>query len=97
MTPLRYNSLFISDTHLGLHATRTEYLLDFLKHTESDNLYLVGNILDIWKMRSDWYWPSINNEIIYQVIDKAKRGTVRTLNKTIDLFNSSLKRIDDQL
>ncbi|MCU7932960.1 MAG: UDP-2,3-diacylglucosamine diphosphatase [Candidatus Thiodiazotropha sp. (ex Codakia rugifera)] len=75
MTPLRYKSLFISDTHLGLRAARTEYLLDFLKHTESDNLYLVGDILDIWKMRSGWYWPSINNEIIHRVIDKAKRGT----------------------
>ena len=50
MTSLKYKSLFLSDTHLGLRAARTEYLLDFLKHTESDNLYLVGDILDFWKM-----------------------------------------------
>jgi UDP-2,3-diacylglucosamine pyrophosphatase LpxH len=75
MTTLHYKSLFISDTHLGLRASRTEYLLDFLKNTDSDNLYLVGDILDFWKMRSGWYWPTINNEIIHQIIDKAKRGT----------------------
>ncbi|MES9955389.1 MAG: UDP-2,3-diacylglucosamine diphosphatase [Candidatus Thiodiazotropha sp. 6PLUC2] len=75
MASLKYRSLFLSDTHLGLRAARTEYLLDFLKHTESENLYLVGDILDFWKMRSGWYWPSINNEIINLVIKKAKQGT----------------------
>ncbi|MEW8231558.1 MAG: UDP-2,3-diacylglucosamine diphosphatase [Candidatus Thiodiazotropha endolucinida] len=75
MATLHYKSLFISDTHLGLRASRTEYLLDFLKHTDSDNLYLVGDIIDFWKMRSGWYWPAINNEIIQQIIAKAKRGT----------------------
>ena len=50
MTTLRYKSLFISDTHLGLRAARTEYLLDFLKHNECDALYLVGDIFDVWKM-----------------------------------------------
>ncbi|MCU7942488.1 MAG: hypothetical protein KZQ87_07380 [Candidatus Thiodiazotropha sp. (ex Cardiolucina cf. quadrata)] len=52
MTTLRYMSLFISDIHLGLRASRTQYLLDFLKHIDSDNLYPVGDILDFWKMRS---------------------------------------------
>ncbi|MET0010605.1 MAG: UDP-2,3-diacylglucosamine diphosphatase, partial [Candidatus Thiodiazotropha sp. 6PLUC4] len=75
MASLKYRSLFLSDTHLGLRAARTEYLLDFLKNTESENLYLVGDILDFWKMRSGWYWPSINNEIINLVIKKAKQGT----------------------
>ncbi|MCG7874668.1 MAG: UDP-2,3-diacylglucosamine diphosphatase [Candidatus Thiodiazotropha lotti] len=75
MASLKYKSLFLSDTHLGLRAARTEYLLDFLKHTESENLYLVGDILDFWKMRSGWFWPSINNEIINLVINKAKQGT----------------------
>ncbi|MES9925718.1 MAG: hypothetical protein ABW152_16675 [Candidatus Thiodiazotropha endolucinida] len=59
MTTLRYKSLFISDTHLGLCASRTEYLLDFLKNTDSDNLYLVGDIIDFWKMRSGWYWQAV--------------------------------------
>ncbi len=75
MTTLRYKSLFISDTHLGLRAARSEYLLDFLKHNESETLYLVGDIFDIWKMKSGWHWPAINNEIVRLVLDKAKQGT----------------------
>lgn len=75
MAILSYRSIFLSDTHLGLRAARTEYLLDFLKHVECDNLYLVGDIFDIWKMKTGWYWPSINNEIIRQVMDMARSGT----------------------
>ncbi|MEN8166521.1 MAG: UDP-2,3-diacylglucosamine diphosphatase [Pseudomonadota bacterium] len=74
MATLSYRTIFISDTHLGLRAARTEYLLDFLKHVECENLFLVGDIFDIWKMRTGWYWPSINNEIIRQVLEMARRG-----------------------
>ncbi len=75
MTTLRYKSLFLSDTHLGLRAAKTEYLRDFLKHSECDALYLVGDIFDVWKMKAGLHWPAINNEIVRLVIDKARRGT----------------------
>jgi UDP-2,3-diacylglucosamine pyrophosphatase LpxH len=75
MATLSYRSLFISDTHLGLKAARTEYLLDFLKHIECETLYLVGDIFDIWKMKTGWHWPSINNEIVRRVMDMTRQGT----------------------
>jgi len=75
MPTLKYNSLFLSDTHLGLRAARSEYLHDFLKHCECDALYLVGDIFDLWKMKSGWHWPAINNEIVRLILDKARRGT----------------------
>jgi UDP-2,3-diacylglucosamine pyrophosphatase LpxH len=75
MATLSFRTIFLSDIHLGLRASRTEYLLDFLKHTECETLYLVGDIFDVWKMKSGWHWPSINNEIIRLVLDKAKGGT----------------------
>jgi UDP-2,3-diacylglucosamine pyrophosphatase LpxH len=75
MAKLRYRSLFISDTHLGLKAARTEYLLDFLIHVECETLYLVGDIFDIWKMKTGWHWPSTNNEIIRRVMDMTRQGT----------------------
>ncbi|MDJ0807419.1 MAG: UDP-2,3-diacylglucosamine diphosphatase [Gammaproteobacteria bacterium] len=75
MATLSYESVFISDTHLGLRAARTEYLLDFLKHIECKTLYLVGDIFDIWKMKTGWHWPSINNEIIRRVMEMARQGT----------------------
>jgi UDP-2,3-diacylglucosamine pyrophosphatase LpxH len=75
MATLSYRTVFISDTHLGLRAARTEYLLDFLNHIECENLYLVGDIFDIWKLKSGWHWPAINNEIIRRLMAMARNGT----------------------
>ncbi len=72
---LRYRSVFISDTHLGLRAARIEYLLDFLRNTECENLYLVGDIVDIWKMRTGWHWTRVHNDLVREVLAKARRGT----------------------
>ena len=51
MNKLKYRSIFISDVHLGSKNCKAEYLLDFLRSTESDYLYLVGDIFDLWEMR----------------------------------------------
>ncbi len=75
MKPVTYRSIWISDTHLGLKASRTEYLYDFLSHTESEYLYLVGDIIDLWKIKRGWHWPEINNRIVRLVFEKASRGT----------------------
>ncbi len=70
-----YRSIFISDIHLGTRDAKVDYLLDFLKQTDSDYLYLVGDIFDLWKLKKGWYWPAANNELIAQIFAKAKRGT----------------------
>ncbi len=75
MQRLHYRSVFISDTHLGTKDAQSEYLLDFLRHTESEYIYLVGDILDLWKLRSGWYWPQRNNNIVQLLMHKAQRGT----------------------
>ena len=74
MTRLEYRTVWISDTHLGLKETRAEFLLDFLRHTRCDRLYLVGDIIDVWKMRSGLYWPAINNEIFRTIMRMAREG-----------------------
>lgn len=75
MSPLRYRAIFVSDVHLGTRDAQGEFLLDFLRHTSSQYLYLVGDIFDLWKMKNGWYWPTINNEIVRLVLDKALNGT----------------------
>ena len=42
----RYRAIFISDIHLGTRGCKASFLLDFLRHNESDTLYLVGDIID---------------------------------------------------
>ena len=72
----RYRTVWISDTHLGLKEARTDFLYDFLSTIECDTLYLVGDIIDGWKMKSGGFrWPEINNDIIKLVLSKARNGT----------------------
>ncbi len=78
MNPLRFNAIWISDMHLGLRSCRAEFLLDFLRHTESDHLYLVGDAIDFWNMKRSAYWPPLHNQVIQTVLDKAARGTCVT-------------------
>jgi UDP-2,3-diacylglucosamine pyrophosphatase LpxH len=51
-----FRALFISDVHLGARGCQAELLLDFLRYHEADSIYLVGDIVDGWRLRSSWYW-----------------------------------------
>jgi UDP-2,3-diacylglucosamine pyrophosphatase LpxH len=75
MASLRFRAVWISDVHLGLRACKAELLLDFLKSVESEQLYLVGDIIDLWNMKSGWYWPELHNQVVQKVFSKAKHGT----------------------
>jgi UDP-2,3-diacylglucosamine pyrophosphatase LpxH len=70
-----YRTLWISDIHLGTPGCQAHYLLDFLKHNESDTLYLVGDILDGWQLRKGWYWPQSHNDVVQKILRKARKGT----------------------
>ena len=71
----RFRSIWISDIHLGTHGCKAEYLLDFLRCTESDYLYLVGDIFDGWRLRQSWYWPQSHNDVVQKILRKARKGT----------------------
>lgn len=75
MQPLQFRSIWISDTHLGTRTCKAEYLLDFLKHTESKNLYLIGDIIDFWSLKNGWYWPKLHNQVIQTIMEKAAKDT----------------------
>ena len=70
-----YRTIWISDTHLGTRNCHADYLLDFLRSTESDYLYLVGDIVDGWQMTKSWYWPQTHNDVIQKILRKARKGT----------------------
>ncbi len=71
----RFRAIWISDIHLGTRGCNADILMDFLRRTESDYLYLVGDIIDVWRMRNNWYWPQTHNDIIQKVMRKARKGT----------------------
>lgn len=70
-----YRSIFISDTHLGSRGCKSELLLNFLKNTSSSRLYLVGDIVDGWRLRQNWYWPDSHSDVIRRILKMATKGT----------------------
>jgi UDP-2,3-diacylglucosamine pyrophosphatase LpxH len=71
----RYRSIWISDIHLGTKGCQAEFLLDFLKHTDSEFLYLVGDIIDVWRMQRSWAWRQQHNDVLQKLLRKARKGT----------------------
>jgi UDP-2,3-diacylglucosamine pyrophosphatase LpxH len=69
-----YRSVFISDVHLGARGCQAELLLDFIRHVECDTLYLVGDIIDGWKMKSGWFWPQAHNDVVQKILRLARKG-----------------------
>ena len=70
-----YASVFISDVHLGTRSCQAEALLDFLRHVDCDTLYLVGDIVDLWKVRRGPYWLQSHNDVLQKILRKARKGT----------------------
>jgi UDP-2,3-diacylglucosamine pyrophosphatase LpxH len=71
-----YRSIFLSDIHLGTKGCQADRLLHFLKHHTCDRLYLVGDIVDGWRMKaSGIYWPQAHNNVLRRVLTLMKRGT----------------------
>jgi len=71
----RYRTIWISDVHLGTKSCNAELLIDFLDHTDSETMYLVGDIIDGWRLKKKFYWPPAHNDIVWRILKRAKRGT----------------------
>lgn len=72
---MKYRSIFISDIHLGTKFSKTKKLLSFLKHNESENLILVGDIIDGWAIKRKFIWPQTHSDVIQKILKKARKGT----------------------
>lgn len=71
----RYRAIWISDVHLGTPACQARILLDFLRHNDSEYLYLVGDIIDGWRLSRRIYWPQEHNDVLQKLLRKARKGT----------------------
>jgi len=72
---MNYKSIFISDVHLGTRGCQADALCVFLKTHTSENLYLVGDILDGWRLKRRWYFPQSHANVIRRILTAAKRDT----------------------
>jgi len=70
-----YRTGWISDVHLGTRGSSAAALLDFLRETDFEVLYLVGDLIDIWALRRGIYWPQEHNDVVQKLLRKARKGT----------------------
>lgn len=70
----KYRAIFISDVHLGQRGVQVEALLEFLKFHDADTIYLVGDIVDGWKLRQMWHWPQSHNDLVQKLLRKGRKG-----------------------
>jgi UDP-2,3-diacylglucosamine pyrophosphatase LpxH len=71
-----YRSIFISDVHLGTVDCKAEQLDNFLKHNTCETLYLVGDIIDAWKIQQNKLkWRQGHTNVIRRILGHAKRDT----------------------
>jgi UDP-2,3-diacylglucosamine pyrophosphatase LpxH len=75
LNPTAYRSIFISDTHLGTRGCRADFLADFLKSVTCENLFLVGDIIDGWRLRRSWFWDHHHDEVLRLILRAARAGT----------------------
>jgi predicted MPP superfamily phosphohydrolase len=71
----RVRSIFLSDIHLGTRACQAERLLEFLREYESDQLFLIGDIVDFWAMKRGTFWSTRHNTVVQKILKRARRGT----------------------
>ncbi len=72
---LHVRTIWISDLHLGTPGCQAHALLQFLRDTQCDTLYLVGDIIDGWQLRRSWYWPQAHNDVLQKLLRKVRKGT----------------------
>jgi len=68
-------TVWLSDVHLGSRSCRVSLLLDFLRRMRCEVLYLVGDIIDLESLRSNFYWPASHTEVLRILLKKSREGT----------------------
>jgi len=70
----QYRTIFISDVHLGTRASQAEMLIDFLSENDADTYYLVGDIIDFWRIKRGAVWPQAHNDVLQKLLGKVREG-----------------------
>lgn len=71
----QHRAIFLSDIHLGTRGCQAALLLEFLRDNEAETIYLVGDIVDAWRLKKSWYWPQAHNDVVQKLMRKVRKGT----------------------
>lgn len=75
-TIMIYDSVFVSDVHLGTDRCNSEKFLSFLKNLRTKKLVLVGDILDFYCLEKyKTNWTRNHTSCVHELIKLMNRGT----------------------
>ncbi len=73
--PRQFRTLFLSDIHLGSKGCQANLLLDFMRFHDAGTIYLVGDIVDGWRLKKRWHWPQAHNDVVQKLLRKGRKGS----------------------
>ena len=74
MEKIKIKSLFISDIHLGNKNSQADKLLEIFKIYEFDNLFIVGDFIDLTQLKRKFYWNENHSTVIQKVLKYSKNS-----------------------
>jgi UDP-2,3-diacylglucosamine pyrophosphatase LpxH len=70
---MKYQTIIISDVHLGSKASRTKDVLEFLEKNSCNRLILNGDIIDMWSIRRGGKWKDAHTKFIKKILKISKK------------------------
>jgi len=64
----KIKTLFISDIHLGNKNSKADKLLEVFKQYEFENLFIIGDFIDMTAMKRKFYWNQDHSTVIQKVL-----------------------------
>jgi len=83
MAKRKWRAIWISDVHLGTRGCKAALLHSFLKAHRCEKLFLVGDIIDGWRISTNkWYWPGEHNRVVRQILRMSEKDDTRVFYVT---------------
>lgn len=76
---VHFKSLFLSDIHLGTEESKTNELIDLLKRSTCDRIYLNGDIIDVWALKQGQKWTSRHTRVIRVLLKKMEKENTQII------------------
>lgn len=71
---IKVKSLFISDLHLGNPNCQVDKVLQVLRNYEFENLFIVGDFIDMTALKRKFYWHPDHSTVIQKVLRASRKG-----------------------
>jgi UDP-2,3-diacylglucosamine pyrophosphatase LpxH len=71
---MKVKTLFVSDIHLGNPNSNPDKLLKVFKELEFENLFIVGDFIDMTYLKRKFFWRPNHSLVIQKVLKLSRKG-----------------------